>query len=251
MLAKNNFLGVQTVKRLVDQVECPVMFREFLNYMCSIDHVPRETYPHHLMAGFVTPHKLKSSNDDLPNLFGIYCPALPLEDNLVSLRGRQLTPDRECPEWFKQAIQDEAMDIAFRVKVTFQLKSGTRAFVKPCARDLEHAKVEYKRYLNEQVTKEKDLQTKAEAEDNPAQQRVAFAEMAYRHFAKKNNGVLIGFDPRTYTALMLCRAGAKGGHFVNVLTGAEDIYLFSEGIKKGNTTLDEETQRAVHVIYLG
>lgn len=186
------------------------------------------------VRGFVRPiPPSKTAHNKMPTLVGLF---------VVGNQGaRVIYADRRAPEWFLKAIEEESTKsnpIQFRVRVGSISKNGSSAFVWPMAKDLVQAKKEWQ---NEQRKTEKDPKVITDCKD-----KIAVARYAYGEYARAHGGVIVDFksDKDKPRALMV-----KAPFFQKtvVLTGGEDIWLYTDGIARGNTSLEEEIERNIKV----
>lgn len=187
--------------------------------------------------GFVRVRDLmehSASSDLKPKLVGILAPG---NNKFGDLIGRYLVVDSRAPEWFRNVVFDmhqgnsPVHGMKLRVRISGRITTGFTAFVMPCAKNLEHAVVEWKR----EVEKNQLPETFSECKD-----RSEFTRWMQKRYADMNHMDILHYDERTETAVMIDRAQT-----LHRVRGAGDIWNFTGGIEKGTTTLVKEIERCM------
>lgn len=191
------------------------------------------------VRGFVRPIPAsKTAHNKMPTLVGLFVAG--------NQGARVFYADRRAPEWFVKALEEESAKtdpVQFRVRVGSISKNGNSAFVWPMAKDLAQAKKEWQ---NEQRKLDKEPKVITDCKTKEAVARYVYAE-----YARAHGGVIVSFQAGkvtdTFSAYMV-----KAPFFQKtvVLTGGDDVWLYTDGIIRGHTSLDEEIKRNVKVASL-
>lgn len=181
----------------------------------------------------------KTAHNKMPTLVGLFVPG--------NHGARVFYADHRAPEWFIKALEEESLKsnpLQFRVRVGAISKNGNSAFVWPIAKDLAHAKKEWQ---NEQRQMDKTPKS-----IDQCKTKVDVARFVYAEYARGHGGVIVNFQQQTdgkgqpiegkYSAYMV-----KAPFFQKTirLTGGDDVWLYTDGIAQGNTTLEQEIERNV------
>lgn len=163
---------------------------------------------------------------------------------------RHIRIDNKAPAWFKEAIDNQEKLLTelsdddlqkFRVRVTGWSESGKTAWVTPVAKTFEHAVKEYDRELSAIAAQPKKVA------DCVNWREVAM--LAYQTYAKNNDLTIVRPlqpeepDDQLDNVVVLYRDGISLAY----LSGAQAIWLFTDGIQKGATTFEEEIDRFIKV----
>lgn len=151
---------------------------------------------------------------------------------------RNVRVNGASPRWFKDAVLNEAKNptgMMFRVRIVGLSDSGKVAYVAPCARDLENAKAEDRRRVQEQ-------QRMLANDDMLVEERVV--HKAYAIYAAEHDMIIdtnYSF-PDSDEVVMVSKKAIPD---VYIVSGAMKITTFTDGIRSGYTTWQKEIARSV------
>lgn len=198
------------------------------------------------LQGFVSATSLFPPDEQGSRLKGMLIPG----EVHYRIENRHIRIDKRSPAWFVEQIANQEkllseLDdddlVKFRVRVAGWSASGKTAWVIPVAKTFEQAIREYDRELIRIEAKPKKVQDCVNWRE--------LATLAYETYAKENNLTIVRElqpeepgNPLDNVVVM-----SANGSTLAYLSGAKEIWLFSDGIEKGTTTFQAEINRNIKV----